>query len=222
MSTTRSPDRVPFAAAVLACTLLLAACLPPAAGRPISQPLAVSAFESVDVRGAATIEVAVGQTHSLVIEGSQEDVESIASRVENGTLVIEDRDGWLWQPRRGSLQLRIATPALKALTVSGAAKVRLHGLSGGDLSLAVQGAGDLNGSGTVSRLDAQLSGAGNMELSGLTATDATVVVNGAGNMDLNVTGSLVATVNGVGNIHYRGNPAQVKTAMNGVGSISPR
>ena len=77
MSTTRSPDRVPFAAAVLACTLLLAACRPPAAGPPISQPRAVSAFESVDVRGAATIEVAVGQTHSLDIEGNQHDVDSM-------------------------------------------------------------------------------------------------------------------------------------------------
>jgi hypothetical protein len=188
----------------------------------VTQPRDVAAFDAVDIRGAAKIDVTAGPAHSLVIEGSQKAVDAMVSRVEGSKLVIEDRDGWMWQGRKGSLQLRITAPELKALTVSGAGEVTLGGMNGGDLSLAVQGAGDLKGSGSVAQLTAQLSGAGSLDLSALTATNANVVVNGAGNMELNVTGSLVATVNGVGNIHYRGNPAQVQTAMNGVGSISPR
>ena len=66
-----------------------------------------------------------------------------------------------------------------------------------------------------------MNGAGDMDLSRLESTDATVVVNGAGSMDVNATGTLVATVNGVGSIDYYGKPAGLTTTINGVGSISP-
>ena len=220
MSTTRWLRN--SAVATWSCCALLWGCSAPDPGPQVTQPRDVSGFDRVDVRGAASIDVSVGPAHSLTIEGAQNDLDGVVSRVENGALIIEDRDGWMWNSRRGSLRLRITTPALQGLSVSGAGDVTLHGVNGGDLSLSVQGAGELKGSGTVQNLNAQLSGAGNMELEELSATNANVVVNGAGNMELNVTGTLVATVNGLGNIHYRGNPAQVQTAMNGVGSISPR
>jgi hypothetical protein len=67
-----------------------------------------------------------------------------------------------------------------------------------------------------------MDGAGSLDLSRLEAVSATVTVNGAGSIEVNATGSLVATVNGVGSINYYGKPSKVTTAINGVGSISPR
>jgi Putative auto-transporter adhesin, head GIN domain len=67
-----------------------------------------------------------------------------------------------------------------------------------------------------------MNGAGKMDLSQLEAVSALVTANGAGSIDVNSTGSLDATVNGVGTINYYGKPAKVTTAINGVGSISPR
>jgi len=61
-----------------------------------------------------------------------------------------------------------------------------------------------------------------MDFARVVTRDVTATANGAGNLDVSATGRLVATVNGVGSINYAGKPAQVETAINGVGSISPR
>jgi hypothetical protein len=85
----------------------------------------------------------------------------------------------------------------------------------------LSGAGEVTATGAVQSLNARINGAGNMDLSKLSAVDATVYVNGAGELTVNVTGSLEAELNGVGNIRYAGNPQKVEPQINGVGHIGP-
>jgi len=205
---------------LLALAALLPACARVEDGPKVSESRSVGEFSSIDLRGAGTLDVLVGQPHSVTVEASADTLKDLETRVQGDRLVIDARDESFWL-RNGTYRVRITVPRLDSLVVSGATDASIHGFSGGNTKIVVSGAGDLEASGTVDSFDAVTNGAANLNLSQLTATDVRVVVNGAGNAKVQASGRLDATVNGVGNIEYRGHPTDLKTAVNGVGSIKP-
>lgn len=215
--TTRSPE----AAAALATAALLAGCGAPGGGAATTEQRGVEAFHSVQLDGAADARVEVGPPNSLTLTASPALLREVRTSVHNGMLVIEREHSWFQFGRSGRLEVRITTPDLNAFAMQGAGDVDIHGATGDALAVVLSGAGDVTADGTVQSLNARINGAGDMDLSKLTATDATVYVNGAGQLTVNVTGSLEAQVNGVGNIRYTGRPQKVVPQINGVGRISP-
>ena len=220
MSTTRLRDT--GLVLLVAAAAMLGGCAISDDGPPVTQQRDVGDFSVVDVSGAATLDVLVGPAATLSLTGSQKTLDAVEARVVNGTLVVKRRGMTFWTSGSGPLQIRLTAPQLKSLGVNGAGKVSVNGLAGGELALQINGAGELEATGTLDSLSVSMNGAGNMDLSRLVTNAATVTVNGAGNLEVNATGSLVATVNGVGNVRYLGKPAQVHPTINGVGSISPR
>jgi hypothetical protein len=220
MSITRLPEVT--RAGLLGCALLLAACSGSAEGPPVTQTRDVGEFSAVELRGSATLDVLVGTAASVTLVGDTRTLEKFTTRVQDGTLLVEQKSGWMWFTNGGDLQARITVPALRALTLNGAGNVSINGLAGGELVVTLQGAGNVEATGSLDALVAVMNGAGNMNFTRVTARDVTATTNGAGNLDVSASGKLVATVNGVGSINYAGKPAQVETAINGVGSISPR
>ncbi len=216
--TTRSRNNLALLA-VVAMATALAGC---SGGNstPASETRAVADFRGVELRGAADISVEVGPAFSVTITASAAALPHVKTEVSRGTLVIDHKRGWFWSDR-GPLAVRITMPVLDSFEVNGAGKVNLSGVQGEKLELSIDGAANLTASGSIAKLEADINGAGDMELAGLVATDAELSVNGAGKITAQVTGSLEAEVNGVGNIRYSGNPAHVTTSINGVGSITP-
>ena len=200
----------------------LVACGQVTSGPAVSEQRTVESFHAIEMRGAATIDVLVGPAQSISLTAARETLAALDASVKNGTLILEQRKRGFWMMKHGNLQIRITAPTLDAVAINGAGDVSINGLTGGELSLAVQGASDLEASGKVDTLNASINGAGDMDLSRLVATTATVAVNGAGDLTVNVTGTLNAEVNGVGSIDYLGHPATVVPAIHGVGSISPK
>ncbi len=218
-STTRWPEiRI---AGLLAGALLLAACSGPGAGPEITQQRDVAAFHSIDLRGAGDLDVHVGPAASLRVTGTAGALERLETSVRDGVLVIEQRGGWLWLPSSSDVEIDATLPLLNSVAINGAGDVDIENLAGGELTLLIQGAGNLEAAGAVDSLTARINGAGNMNLSDLVARSATVTVNGAGNLGVHATASLKATVNGVGSIRYRGKPAAADTTINGIGTIAP-
>ena len=129
--------------AVLGAVLTLAGCAQQDAGPPISQPRGVDAFHSVDLRGAAELDVLVGTKQSLVVEGSPATLARLSTTVQNGTLVLELNQGGFWQPRVGRLKVRITLPKLNSLALNGAGHISVSGLNGGATTMVLSGAGDL-------------------------------------------------------------------------------
>lgn len=220
-STTRSPDRL-RAPALAGLALALAACSSGGIGGPeVTQQRGVEAFHSIDLRGAASLDVRVGPASSVSVTGAESAVNRLATHVQNGMLVIEQQGSWFWLPASGDIDVEVTLPELNSLAVNGAGDVDVSGLAGNELTLVLQGAGNIEAQGRVETLTARINGAGNMDLAELLAADVTATVNGAGNMQVNAGRALTATLNGVGSIRYRGNPGEVNSSVNGVGSISP-
>lgn len=181
----------------------------------------VDAFDAIELRGAANIEVAAGGAQSLNVEGSARAVEALGTEVRGQRLVITSKRSW-WQPSSGDLKVIVTVPQLREVEVNGAGDLKLANLAGGDFALILSGAGNAVGSGQVGRLSIEMNGAGNVDFTNVVAGDTRVRVNGAGNVDVTSTALLDATMNGVGSIRYGGPPTEVRSQLNGVGSIKAR
>jgi hypothetical protein len=188
-----------------------------------SETREVGSFDSIDMRGAARLEITVGQPESLVIEGRRSSIERVETEVRNDTLYIESKPrDWFMSNNRRRITLKITVPKLESLEVEGGNDVRLSGFDGGDTKIRASGAAHIFAEGQLDELTVRMSGAGHGDFSRLIAEEAKVVVEGVGSVIVHPRQTLDATMNGVGAILYTGNPREVNTRMNGLGTIARR
>lgn len=181
----------------------------------------LSGFDAIELEGAARVRISVGAPHAVELSGPAGLLERVNTDVRGSTLVISSRArDWLRNRGAERLTLEISLPELKALQLGGGNEVRIQGYAGGETSIKAGGAVDIRARGTLDRLVVHMSGAGNADLSKLITKDADVTVEGVGSVVVHATETLDATMNGVGTIRYEGNPRDVSTRMNGVGSIT--
>lgn len=189
-------------------------------GPVVSENREVGSFEAVDIKGAARLEITVGEPESVVLEGHEEVVERLETSVEGDTLHIrsKSRDWIIGRDDRG-LTVRLSVPQLKSLRLEGGHDVHLRGFDGGASRIDAEGAVNMRGEGRLDELEIRMSGAGKANLAELVVADAKVTVDGVGSVVVYPTDELDATMNGVGAIHYIGEPRKVITHMNGLGTI---
>jgi hypothetical protein len=194
----------PVAAAIAGLALLLGGCGERTERGPlVSETREVESFDAISVAGAAKLEITIGEPLAVVVNGHEQAVRRVETRVSGDTLHIKSRPkDWLIRNNNSRLTLQITLPRLESLQLEGGNDVNVVGFAGGK---------------TV-----RLSGAGHAELSKLVANEATVTVDGVGSVIVNPRDSLDATMNGVGAILYTGSPSRVNTRMNGLGTIGQR
>lgn len=208
--------------AVLSTLLGLAACDGEVdTGPRQTQTRDVEPFNAIDFEGTARLEIEVGSPESLTVEGRDSSLKRLKTHVENNILIIRgDRRDWISIGRSPRVTLHIAVPHLKALTLQGGNDVLLTGFNGGATKLTLEGATHLKAVGQLASLTVSLVGAGHADLKSLIADDAKITVDGVGSVLVHPKNSLDATMNGVGAILYTGNPREVNTHMNGLGTIA--
>jgi hypothetical protein len=188
-----------------------------------SETRAVGSFDSIDMSGAARLEITVGKPESLVIEGRSASIERVETTVRHNTLFIESKPrDWFMSNNRRRITLKITVPRLDALEVEGGNDVRLTGFAGGKTHIHAAGAAHILAEGHLNELTVRMSGAGHGDFSRLIADEAKVIVEGVGSVIVHPKDTLDATMNGVGAILYTGNPREVNTRMNGLGTIARR
>lgn len=194
-------------------------------GSPPSGPLEerrreLEPFDSIDLKGAVRLEVEIGEPRSLIIEGPQAVIDRLRTEVHGNTLHIRSKPrDWIIGNRRSRVTLKITLPRLASLQVEGGNDVRLSGLDGGLIKIAAAGAAHIEATGRVDQLIVGMAGAGHVDLGQLIADQAKVTLDGVGSVIVHPKDTLDATMNGVGAILYTGNPRQVNTRMNGLGTI---
>lgn len=216
--------RPPVMAAIVGAVLLLSGCGDHGdSGPAVTETLDVDSFDSIDVDGAARLEITIGQPASVVIRGSEKTVRRIEAKVSGDTLHIKSRaKDWIIRNDHARLTFQITVPRLESLKLEGGNDVNVVGFAGGETEIRASGAFNMNADGHLEKLTVRMSGAGHADLSRLVADDAKVTVDGVGSVIVNPRESLDATMNGVGAIFYTGSPSQVSTRMNGLGTIGKR
>lgn len=180
----------------------------------------LDAFSGLSLSGEADVVVTIGQPQSVSVRGDDNLLADVETDVDDDTLEISEPSNTDLDPKVG-IFIEITVPTLQEVDVSGAGDVSVEGLSGDLFRAEVSGAGNVEASGNVDRVEAEVSGAGDIRFGALVAREATADVSGAGDIQVHATESLAASVSGAGDITYTGDPPDLETDVSGAGDISP-
>jgi hypothetical protein len=184
----------------------------------VSETRAVSGLDRVRLEGAFTAQITAGAPRTVVVvAGSRAAVSRVTTEVRAGALVVGMRPGLDLAGPGPRLEIRL--PVLRGFANDGAGSVRLDGLTGGDVAIESGGAASIVAAGRAARERIALNGAGKIDVTGVDARDVTVANDGVGSVRVRAARSLTMNLNGIGEIRYAGNPALVKSHVNGIGSV---
>ena len=177
----------------------------------------ISEFDKIEVGGAFTVNIKVGESPSLKISAEDNLIDYIRTRVHGDKLVIDTRKSI--SPRK-EIKIDITTPSLKDVDASGASNIHVWNIDSDEFNVNVSGAGSLDLSGNAEDVYIDMSGAGSLDAKNLKTKSVEIDISGAANADVYASERLKATVSGVGNIDFYGDPKDVKSSVSGVGSIN--
>lgn len=105
------------------------------------------------------------------------------------------------------------------MKIEGAGSIDADSLYVYKIKTQTNGAGNINLGGKSVISEIEISGIGNVNADEMQSDSIYINVNMMGNVECNPLQLLDATVNGVGEVLYRGDPAVMRPTINGVGSI---
>lgn len=191
----------------------------PGSGVAKTEQRTLATFSAVELQGQGRIEIELNPTPSFEITADDNLLPLIETRVDHDRLIIGNRKNIA---PKTHIKIRISTEALSKLELNGAADAVLTGMQCDNLKLTLNGAGSITAGGVVGDLNAAINGSGDLHLDQLRARTATAVIAGTGTIDMGQVDELNATVAGVGDIRYRGEPRLTRKTIAGVGSISKK
>jgi hypothetical protein len=184
------------------------------------QTRSVNAFNRVEVRGSATVVIHRGIARTLTLAGGRRRVDNVVTRVQSGTLIVEDRHSSDILDLSGDqLTVTVSTPHLAAARIDGSGDVSLPELNGGPLQLRIDGSGDVDGHGRLDALEAAIDGSGDIDLSDVVVQTGKVTISGSGDANVHAVRSLDTVVSGSGDVEYSGHP-RLSQVVSGSGDVS--
>ncbi|MEL7145890.1 MAG: DUF2807 domain-containing protein [Bacteroidota bacterium] len=199
-------------------------------------------FTKVDVRAHGDYELKVGAGHSIRIETHVDIIDRFLYEVVDGELFIR------FDSPRGNvniekLEITIGIENLEKITLNEVADIEVSGkIETATLAVFQNDVGNIEieevalqnllidlddvgnvsiDRGVVTNGNLQLNGVGDIRTFGVTYQNCKAVLNDVGNIEVTVAGALEATINGVGNIYYKGNP-DISKQERGTGSVIQR
>ena len=176
-------------------------------------------FTGVELAGDNNVIVQVGVRQSVIVHADSNLLKRVTTRVRSGRLVIGTTPGNL--SPKSPMFVAVNLPSLDGLRLQGDGNISVTGINSRNLTVALPGSGNIDATGTTTKLDVTISGEGTALLQQLIARDATAALSGDGSIMLTATNSLTARVSGSGTVLYGGNPPHVTQRITGSGTISP-
>ena len=212
-------------------------------GKKITDAPAVTPFNAVviDVSLKAVINVQEGASAGVQLNGYENLVKHIKTKVENNTLRIYSDLDDTWTMDSDDVTATITVPSITKLKLTGAPDADIHGnISGSDFKLDISGAStvkmdnvnvdnfsvDVSGAanvevkgGIVKHAQYEVNGAGDLKAYPLQSNETTVTISGAGTGHVTALQKLTANISGAGTIKYKGHPA-ISQDVSGAGTIA--
>ncbi|HEX4585465.1 MAG TPA: head GIN domain-containing protein [Burkholderiaceae bacterium] len=226
-------------ASLMAWAACAAAAEPVRQTRDISQP-----FSEVRLVGGLDLELTQGDTVSLVIEATPEDLSHIRSDVSDGVLTLRREDSELlnfskWFSRHPAPRALLSAKAIDRMAVAGsgsihaaawssdALRARIAGsgnlkfdrLTAARFTCEIAGSGDALVAGSVTNQKVQIAGSGQYRAPDLRSQTASVSISGSGSAELWAERTLDVRIAGSGDVGYHGTPA-VTRSVSGSGRVT--
>lgn len=198
----------------------------------------LSGFSEVQFDGVGDVFIEVGEVESVIIRTDENLQERMKAEVRGDTLYVGQREGNNLM-NSTEITFLITVTDLDKVVVSGAGDMTIDGIQGdsleleldgatdttitdidvNNLTIEISGAGGANASGNADALSVSISGVGEFLGFDLVTDTADIQISGAGSAEVNVNDSLTGSIDGVGDVTYRGNPT-VDVDRNGLGDVS--
>ncbi|MBM3440922.1 MAG: DUF2807 domain-containing protein [Bacteroidetes bacterium] len=209
-------------------------------GEIVSQTRTIQGFNKVKSAGDFQVHLTQRAGYEVIVSTDSNLQEFVETELQGNTLVLRTARGKMLRPTK-AIHVYIAAPDYSELTLAGSGKISSDGRIAvkEQIELHIAGSGDivLNGL-DVPKLQGKIAGSGKIELSGETR-EANYQIAGSGDLlckdfkseatKINIAGSgdawvfaskvLEARVAGSGDIHYYGQPAEIKTSVAGSGKL---
>jgi hypothetical protein len=179
----------------------------------------LGAFTSIETTGAYQVVITCQQAAGFEIEGDDNIVPIIRTNVRGNVLHISSETGY---NSSKPIVVRISVPNLEGISSTGAGDILIRDVKNEKLTIGSTGAARIEASGQTNFATISSTGAGKIDADKLHAMYAKVTVTGAGSVNVYATRELNATVSGVGQITYAGDPPVVNKSVSGIGSINKK
>jgi hypothetical protein len=207
--------------AVLAVTL--SACYVAAvrgSGNVVTDTRAVTGFSAVEFGGMGRLIIEQNGREALTITADDNLLQFLRSEVRNGTLRI-GVEGFANIDPSSDLTYRLSVKNLESITVRGGAEVEARGVKTDELSIKVNGAGQITIAGVATRQNVTVNGAAEYRAAEFKTSDTTIRISGAGEAVVAAERTLDVQITGAADVEYLGDPAVTKN-ITGLGSLRKR
>lgn len=211
----------------------------PGNGNVTTSEKTVAAFREVEQKGSFDVYVSTGNGYTAKVEAEENLQQYVEVYVDNGKLIVKTKEGFWLRPKKG-LKVYITAPSYTAIrsygsgniigqnTLYDSSKITLSVSGSADIKAAVDapevesvimGSGNANLSGQTKKFTGDVKGSGSINAFDLKAEEVKIDIAGSGNANIFASVKLDATVNGSGDVSYKGNAPQINSNMHGSGSL---
>ncbi len=200
----------------------------------------VGSFTGVASSGSWDVMLAYGNSTSIEIEGDENLLPYIETKVENNKLSIRAKKNGnirsknkivvyvtlskitgLYLSGSGDMigKGNFSNQGTTNIGVSGSGSIRVDFNKFNRIDASVSGSGSVIMKGISDEVDARISGSGSINCKEVVSDDATAHISGSGNIRVQANNSIDARISGSGNIYYIGGAKNVRTHKAGSGRI---
>ncbi len=185
-------------------------------GELITENRNVETFTKISSSGVFELSITQGDVQSVQISADDNIMSHVRTEVNGGELMLYlDGDEF----KNLNLSANVIVRDLDAITNEGAGSVYVSNISSnGTLTVMNAGSADVSIAGIVRLLKLENEGSGNFQGFQLEVEDAKVKNRGAGYIEISCSKNLEATIQGSGNIYYKGTPS-LDVSSSGSGSV---
>tara|TARA_B110000438_G_C15794286_1_gene642181 strand:- start:653 stop:1309 length:657 start_codon:yes stop_codon:yes gene_type:complete len=186
-------------------------------GNIVSEDRKLIDFQSISLLGSIDVTINYLDAASCTVVGDDNIIKHVKTEVINDKLTISIDKSY---SSTKALVVNLSVLNVNELSVSGSGDIKFKNYKDDTLSLKISGSGDILGDGNVEILTGKINGSGDFLLKELHSKSTKININGSGDAELWVSNSLIAKINGSGDINYHGNPKTVESEINGSGEIN--
>jgi hypothetical protein len=190
------------------------------AGPRTTQTREVAPFDRIEVDGSIDVEVVPGDASTVRVSAGKNVIDHVSTDASDGVLHLSIRDHGIviGSDPYDDATVQVSAASMKGVRVHGSSDLRLGNVDLPELSIEIEGSGDVQAAGKVDNLITTIQGSGDADLDGLEASTGTVSIEGSGDATVNVTDKLDVTVQGSGDVSYLGSP-DVHQNIEGSGDV---
>lgn len=204
-------------------------------GPVVKQSRLPGAFSKLELDIPATLTYIVADSVSLTIAAQENIIGLITTETDGALLEIKSTEDYKSDI---PVEIIMTVRPLDAIFLNGSGEIRgINTMSGDELKLEINGAGDIKGNFDYQQLRSEIKGSGDLHLSGkvqehkaqingsgdinavdLLADICRVTINGSGDAEVQVASKLQVKVTGSGTVKYSGTPA-IASEITGSGEV---